>query len=110
MGDFNINLFNSDTHNPTSEFITTMYSKNLFPFIRTLTRITTHSPTLIDNIFTNNLADRYTFQNSILFTDITDHLQIFHIIKMTNKTTHKKVITKRLIIDERIEKVNEQLQ
>ncbi len=33
MGDFNINLFNADTHNPTSECSTSMYSKNLFRLI-----------------------------------------------------------------------------
>ncbi len=57
---------------------------------------------MIDNIFTNNLIDRYTFLNGILFTDISDHLAIFHIIKMTNKTTHEKTITKRLISDDKI--------
>jgi hypothetical protein len=47
------------------------------PLITHPTRITSHSATVIDNIFTNNL-DNHTL-SGLLFTDISDHLPIFSI-------------------------------
>ena len=51
MGDCNINLLNSDTHDPTGSFLDTMYSNMLCPLITRPTRVTANSATLIDNIF-----------------------------------------------------------
>ena len=55
MGDFNINLLYSNIHNPTSEFVDTLYKYNFFPLINKPTRVTKVSATLIDNFFTNNI-------------------------------------------------------
>ena len=44
------------------------------PLIDKPTRITAHSATLIDNIFTNNLSDKA--PNCILVNDLSDHLPI----------------------------------
>ena len=52
MGDFNINLLNYDDKN-TANFFDTKFSYSYLPFINTLTRVTGHSKTLIDNIFYN---------------------------------------------------------
>lgn len=49
MGDFNINIINSDTHKSTNNFIDLMISNSLYPMISKPTRITSHSATLIDN-------------------------------------------------------------
>ncbi len=49
-----------------------------FPLITRPTRITSHTATLIDNIFLNHL-ENFSF-SGLLFTDITDHLPIFCII------------------------------
>ena len=57
MGDYNINLLNSDTHNPTRSFLDTMYSNMLYPLITRPTRLTANSATLIENIFTNNTCN-----------------------------------------------------
>jgi hypothetical protein len=45
LGDFNVNLFNCDTHVPTSEFLDAIYSSSLLPLITKPTRIsnTSHS-------------------------------------------------------------------
>ena len=51
MGDYNINLLNSDTHSPTGHFLDLMYSNMLFPLLTRPTRVTAHSATLIDKIF-----------------------------------------------------------
>ena len=75
MGDFNLNLLNQHFHQYTNEFLDIMYANMLFPLITLPTRTTSHSATLIDNIFTNDL-ENYSFSGSIL-TDISDHLPIF---------------------------------
>jgi hypothetical protein len=48
-----------------------------FPIITLPTRITSHTATLIDNIFTNH-PDNYSF-SGLLLSDISDHLPIFYI-------------------------------
>ena len=89
MGDFIINLLNSNIHNSTSEFVDTLYESNFFPLINKPTRVTKVSATLIDNIFTNNIKHNGIL-SSILYTDITDHFPICHILN-TN-VQHKSLI------------------
>ena len=79
LGDYNLNLLNVESHVLTSEFLEVMFSNHLFPLITRPTRITQHSATLIDNIFTNNINDFEPSLNGILVTDISDHFLIFHI-------------------------------
>ena len=43
------------TNELTGEFLDVMYSKMFFPLITRPTRITSHTATLIDNIFSNNM-------------------------------------------------------
>ena len=50
-GDTNIDLLAEN--NTTTDFINSVYSMSLYPTITRPTRITTHSATLIDNIFIN---------------------------------------------------------
>ena len=53
LGDSNINLLNYNVHNPTNEFLDSLASNSFLPYILQPTRITSHSETLIGNIFTN---------------------------------------------------------
>ena len=53
MGDFNINLLSYDRHTDTYDFINSMVSPYLLPYILHPTRVTDHSTTVIDNIFSN---------------------------------------------------------
>ena len=53
LGDFNINLLNYNVHSPTNEFLDSLASNSFLPYILQPTRTTSHSKTLIDNIFTN---------------------------------------------------------
>ena len=55
MGDFNINILNSDNHDLTAQFVDIMTSNAFLPLTTRPTRITATSATLIDNIFTNNI-------------------------------------------------------
>ncbi len=74
-GDFNIDLMKYETHNGTKRFLDCMYGLGLHPLIDRPSRITTHSCTLIDNIFTNQI--NYSIRSGLLINDITDHLPIF---------------------------------
>ena len=79
-----------------------MYSNGFYPLISKPTRITSHSATLIDNIFSNDL-DNHKF-SGILWSDISDHLPIFQITNCSVKTKSKSsVYHKRLITTHSIE-------
>ena len=53
IGDFNVNLLNYNEHNQTNEFLDSLAADTFIPLILQPTRITSHSNTLIDNIFSN---------------------------------------------------------
>ena len=50
LGDLSIDFLKCDGHKLTSDYLDTIYSHNLLPFIVKQTRVTTHSTTLIDHI------------------------------------------------------------
>ena len=56
LGDFNINLLNYNVHQPTNDFLDSLASNSIIPYILQPTRLTSHSKTLIDNIFSNTLS------------------------------------------------------
>ena len=78
MGDYNLNILDSDKHLPTANFIELMYSNSLFPLISKPTRVTQNTASLIDNIFCNDISTTDKF-NGILFTDVSDHFPVFTI-------------------------------
>ena len=82
LGDFNLNLLNVDCHIATAEFLETMCAFSYLPLITKPTRVTNHSATLIDNIFTNDKITTNSF-SGIFSTDISDHFPIFYIDKTT---------------------------
>lgn len=74
MGDFNLDLLHYNNHTPTQEFIDTLFSYAFYPLISKPTRVTSHSATLIDNIFTNQPAK--CSHNAIILNDLSDHFPI----------------------------------
>ena len=89
LGDFNVNLLNYNKHNPTNEFLDSLASNSFIPLILQPTRITSHSNTLIDNIFSNIIDPDIISGN--LTTTISDHLPQFAIIpNMFGNTTSNK--------------------
>ena len=93
LGDFNVNLLNYETHQPTANFIDIMFESSFIPLINRPTRISMNSATLIDNIFTN-CVDSQNSISGILATDISDHLPIFHLLKHCRLTsTHPEIAT-----------------
>ena len=79
MGDYNIDLLQYEHSSLSNDFINTMISKSFLPYILQPTRVTDHSATVIDNIF-SNVTDCETVSGN-LTTLISDHFIQFFIIK-----------------------------
>ena len=82
MGDFNINLLNYESHNDTNEFINSMVSHHMLPQILQPTRVTDHSATVIDNIFTK--ATNFETISGNILNQIADHFSQFLILRKIN--------------------------
>ena len=74
MGDFNINLMNSETDNPTSHFLDNICLNSFFPYINIPTCHTSRPKTPIDNILHTGINGNTIFGN---ITNISDHLAQF---------------------------------
>ena len=79
MGDFNINLLNYESHRDTNEFINSMVSHCLLPHILQPPRVTDHSATVIDNIFT--YATKFDTTSGNILNQLADHFSQFLILK-----------------------------
>ena len=77
LEDFNVNLLNYNEHE-TNEFLDYLASNSFIPLILQPTRMTSHSNTLIDNIFSNVIDPDIILGN--LTATISDHLSQFAII------------------------------
>ena len=82
MGDFNINLLGYDSDSETNDFINTMVSHYLLPYILHPTRVTDLSATIIDNIF-SNVCEFETISGNIM-VQLADHFAQFLIMRKTN--------------------------
>ena len=89
FGDMNINFLKFNEHAQTEEFLDMLYANNILPIITKPTRLTDHTATLIDHIYTNSLQN---FTPGILTVDITDHLPIFCLVRTqpTRNNSNKK--------------------
>ena len=107
-GDFNIDLLQHDTNTSTNNFIDHLYSFGLHPLITRPIRITGHSKTLIDNIFTTNLSN---IHSGLIINDFSDHLPIFLIFEYKhNNSTHSIYNTKRVGNDHNINVMKNKLK
>ena len=89
LGDFNINLLNYNDHQPTNDFLDSLASNSFIPYILHPTRITNHSKTLIDNIFSNFISPDIISGN--ITATISDHLPQFSFVPniLSNPPTQK---------------------
>ena len=78
LGDFNVNFLNYNEHNETNEILDSLASNSFIPLILQPTRITRHSNTLIDNIFSNVIDPDKILGN--LTATVSNHLPQFAII------------------------------
>ena len=78
LGDFNVNLLNYNELCLTNEFLDSIASNSVIPYILQPTRITDHSEILIDNIFSNVITVDAISGN--LTAMISDHLSQIMIV------------------------------
>ena len=78
--DHNLDLLKHHTHKSTQDFLELIVDNNSVPTITRLTRVTTTSATLIDNLIISvNIASEQT--SCVLLSDISDHFPCLSIIK-----------------------------
>ena len=77
LGDFNIDLMKYSEHLLAEQYLTMLYSNNLLPLTTKPTRLTQHTSTLTDHIYTNS---NLRVDASIALNDISDHLPVFCIL------------------------------
>ena len=70
-----INIFNYNDHQPKNDFLDSLASNSIIPYILHPTTITRHSKTLIDNIFSNYISHEIISRN--ITATISDHLPQF---------------------------------
>ena len=109
LGDYNINLLNSETHTPTSDFLDICFSNNFVPLINKPTRVTKHSATIIDNILTNNIVN-VSYVQGLFLTDISDHFPIFVIDKNVKQDTVELKQKRRIINSKNMTKFKDLIQ
>ena len=89
LGNFHINFLNYNDHQPTNDFLDSLASNSFIPYILHPTRITSHSKTLIDNIFSNDISHEITSGN--INATISDHLPQFSFVSsiLSSSSTQK---------------------
>ena len=90
MGDFNLNLLNVTSCKRVNEFLDVCMFNNIYPLIHTPTRVTNHSASLLDNIFTNDLEEVFA---GVILGDVSDHFPVFSIsnLQLQIKKEHASV-------------------
>ena len=81
MGDFNIDLLQTDNDDLSGIFFDTLSSFGFRPLILQPTRVTSHSATLIDNIFTNDMS--IISKGGNLTSSISDHFPQFSVFDIS---------------------------
>ena len=89
LGDFNIDLLKSENEETISDFYNVVTSNLFVPHITLPTRITSHSKTLIDNIFSNDPDFSQGVSGNFTFS-ISDHLPQFLLMPMDGHHHPKK--------------------
>ena len=96
IGDFNIDLLQYDSNTISNDFINSMTAHSFLLYILQPTRITDHSATVIDNIF-SNITDSESISGN-LTTLISDHFIQFMFIKNINPNINFVIIMCMIIL------------
>ena len=78
LDDFNINLLNYNDHQPTNDFLDSLTSSSFITYVLHPTTNTSHSKTLIGNIFPSFISHEIISGN--ITATISDHLPNFHVL------------------------------
>ena len=90
-GDFNIDLLKINVKEHYATFYNCLVSAGFFPRISLPTRVTNHSATLLDNIYSTELYDH---ESAVIVNNISDHQMIctYSTITVKKLTSFKKFI------------------
>jgi len=83
LGDININFLNYNNDNQTSDFLGMLLNLGFMLLITKVTKITDHTSTLIDHIYTNMPGK--TITTGICLADVSDHLHVSVFRTIANK-------------------------
>ncbi len=87
--DQNFDFLRINEHNNTSELFNVFITNSLIPLITRPTRVTDHTATLIDNIYTTLETDEQVYSGIILTKTLSDHYPVFSLIGETPKIKTK---------------------
>ena len=87
LGDINGNLLKYNENKQTSDYLDMLLSLGFMPIITKPTRITDHTATLIDHIYTN--TPEKLIKSGLCLADISDHLPIFCTMANTLPTNNE---------------------
>ena len=87
LGDFNENLLKYSEDKQNSEYLDMLLSLGFMPIITKPTKITDHTATLIDHIYTN--TPEKLIKSGICLADISDHLPVFCTMANTLPTNNE---------------------
>ncbi len=111
LGDLNIDLLKFKEHAKTNLFLDSMFSSGFIQLISHPTRVAHtaagNTATLIDHIWTNNIAD--SINSGIITSHISDHYPIFHLLNSSKSKAKPKVINTRNFSSENINFFKESL-
>ena len=107
LGDTNLDLLKYDSEDVVRCYFDLLQEHGFAPLISRPTRITYHSATLIDHIFTNSCTS--VTKPGIIVTDITDHLASYANLIIDKQKLSKRYYgfilgNQREISDENLEK------
>ena len=97
-GDFNMILLGFDKNKKVQSFVNLMFRFGMIPTINKPTRVTRHTATAIDHVFTNTIMGNIEIKTAIVKTDISDHFPtIFATKNKTDAEITEQYIFKRNI-------------
>ena len=81
IGDFNMSLLDFDENKRVQSFANLMFRFGMIPTINKPTRVTRHTATAIDHVFTNTIVDNIEIKTAIVKTDISYHFPLIFVTK-----------------------------
>ena len=99
FGDFNISLSNYSTNNLTRAYVDSVLDAKFLPYIYLPTRITDHSSTIIDHVYSNDLfTENYICKTGLIISEIADHCSKFMFLIDNDPKLSKNHIVERTTI------------
>ena len=87
LGDVNIDFLKYNKDAQTSEYLDMLFDLGFMPVITKATRVTYHTSSLIDHIYTNTAGK--VIKSGVCLADISDHLPVFCTIANTLPTSNE---------------------